>query len=69
MIEQSFSDPKTLLRLRSGPLGAHIDGFTLKLSDNTLALIRLEPLIRQTRRFLNLLTQSRNTSAARRLKY
>ena len=37
MIEQSFSDPKTLLRLRSGPLGAHIDGFTLKLSEQGYA--------------------------------
>jgi len=32
MIEEFVTDRKTLLRLRSGPLGAHIDGFAHSLS-------------------------------------
>ena len=37
MIERFFSDPKTILRFRSGPLGTHIDGFARQLSERGYA--------------------------------
>jgi len=46
MIDQFFSDPVTLHRLRSGPLGDHIDAFTQVLSAQGYSWLTIREKIR-----------------------
>jgi len=46
MTDQLYSNPEILARLRSGPLGAHIDGFAVALSEQGYSQSALKVKIR-----------------------